>query len=940
MNSRTIQILSTALFALLVVWGLYTLLVYLGVPYHGAALVNDDFPQTLTTFCEPTAYVCRGILTVWPAFLKTITSAEPFLWYAVLSLIAYACLLGWRWYGTGKLSTIRIRWTPWKLLLLGVASTWLISTVLSFGTVNGKPERYYIDPTKDTYNVSEHTLMTLQDDTRMMLARGCLGDTGLTTQSNAKVYQLEPWCMEKAFVERVMTQMLFILALLFEFLMLGRMALRGLLRLTKRSIPEWSGFPSLLLESLFSAGMGAGLMIVLLWILAVVGIYVSTAGWILAVIIPIICFPHARYWIKRFLSHSWDCEYRSWDVSLLLGWLLVSYLALNFLEVVRPFPIGWDDLGSYLNRPRLLVSYGHFLYSMSGFDWTYLTSLGFLLFGYNATFGSTASMLVNWSAGLLATVSVFAFAQTFLGKRAGVLSALLYYTLPLVGHFSFADMKIDNAVFFFGALGTLAVFLTLFPNETTSDEQHSPLSAPHFAETLLLLALSGFFCGFAFATKATAIMLVFALLSVIAGALLHWSVFVGALLVSFAVFSYQRVLSVTDIAARIGFVLQGRSADMVFGALCLAVAVAVSIVPILRRRGMVKKALLSCGIFIAGFAVSIAPWVEHNNIALGLVIPRLEFSAPSPVDPVSIDDLKGDLAVNRDASECKPSGTKEELDRYWGYEHGWSHYLTLPWRTVMNIDATGYYVTTIPALLLFPLLLLLPFFWTKRGEWVRWLTWGTGMMILEWMFLANGIPWYGVSMLLGLVIGLEVLLRKAPDLPNRIAMGTLIICSLMIAFGLRFWQFSQQRNIFEYSMGKISADAMREITIPYYDGISATVMDRHQTMPDRPYLYRIGTFIAYFIPKNLEVIATNDHQLDVFNCLYQERNPELTVKRLKALGFNSIVFDTNTATIEKDEQGSLHKKVNAFVDFVNNPKAKLQIVVSDTNAGIAYILIP
>ena len=41
---------------------------------------------------------------------------------------------------------------------------------------------------------------------------------------------------------------------------------------------------------------------------------------------------------------------------------------------------------------------------------------------------------------------------------------------------------------------------------------------------------------------------------------------------------------------------------------------------------------------------------------------------------------------------------------------------------------------------------------------------------------------------------------------------------------LRFWQLEQQRNIFEYSMGKVSADALREITIPYYDAISAEVV--------------------------------------------------------------------------------------------------------------------
>jgi hypothetical protein len=50
-----------------------------------------------------------------------------------------------------------------------------------------------------------------------------------------------------------------------------------------------------------------------------------------------------------------------------------------------------------------------------------------------------------------------------LGSGPGLLAALLYYALPMVGHFSFADMKIDNAVFFVGTLAVLAVLHALFP---------------------------------------------------------------------------------------------------------------------------------------------------------------------------------------------------------------------------------------------------------------------------------------------------------------------------------------------------------------------------------------------------------------------------------------------------------------------------------------------
>jgi hypothetical protein len=213
-------------------------------------------------------------------------------------------------------------------------------------------------------------------------------------------------------------------------------------------------------------------------------------------------------------------------------------------------------------------------------------------------------------------------------------------------------------------------------------------------------------------------------------------------------------------------------------------------------------------------------------------------------------------------------------------------------------------------------------------------------MLYEWMFLANGIPWYGIGVFLGLAVGLEALFVYAPGRVGRTIAGVFLGLALLTNFGQRFWQFEQQRNLFEYPTGKVTKEALLERTIPHYNDIINLVKVRSVTMPDRPYLYRVGTFIPYFIPKNLEVIAATDHQLDMFNCLNQERDAALTVQRLKGLGFNSIIFDTNTATIERDSSGSLHRKVQAFVDFVNDPASSLDVVVYDMRAGVSFILIP
>ena len=195
-------------------------------------------------------------------------------------------------------------------------------------------------------------------------------------------------------------------------------------------------------------------------------------------------------------------------------------------------------------------------------------------------------------------------------------------------------------------------------------------------------------------------------------------------------------------------------------------------------------------------------------------------------------------------------------------------------------------------------------------------------------------------MFLGLGVGLEILLQRAPNTWSKGVISILLALSILVMLGNRFWQFDQMRNILEYPLGKTSEAVMRERTIPYYDNVRDIIGELHMLNPNRPYVYRVGTFIPYFIPRNLEIIAAADHQLDLFNCLYQEQDAELTLKRLQRLGFNSIVFDTNTATIEPDINGSLHKKVMAFVDFLNRSDLGLQIVVNDFDQGIAFVLLP
>ncbi len=948
MSNRLHLSLRILLLALLIVVGGSGLIAWLAVSVHQSVLLSESGKELVATACQGRGDICKGLTALLPFIAHTFARLAPFLWYAVISVLILIGLLLKEYLDSGE-SRLRIRVTPLVIILSFLASLWLLFTTFSMGGNGDVPFGRIVEPLPSLYqNATEEGIAALQNNFDRLQERGCLQETSETI-SGARVYDMRSWCVQASFFTRVLPHALLLLGLLFVFLTLGR----GLLRLAR--------FADMapLTEFLFSMGVGACGLIVLLWALAHAGFYQSTVGWVLLLFLPIILYRDAWYWLRGLVRRGWSVDVPWYGAATVLAWLLVSLLALNFLSVIRPFPIGWDDLGKYINQPRMLVSYGAMIPAMGSFLWEFLTSLGFLLFGFGDTFrgevfGATFAMIINWGAGLLATLAVFAFGRLYLGQSRGLLAALLYYALPMVGHFSFADMKVDNAVFFTSTLTVLAILHALFPppaahedEEDTDDEDDESL---HVID-LRWLALAGVMGGFAFAMKPTSVMTLMAMGTVLFGWAVHWSAFLGTMCIAWLTYGIQGQLNLSDISERIFGDPTVLNKPVILGALAV-IGVALTALAFYLRPRRIIPALRGAGVFIAAFLCTIAPWMLWNNIAQGNVLPRILMTTPNTFTPSfvlgaeeevrdigqEIKRLPAELQIDR--SQCKGTAAEEELDRYWGYRTGWSHYLTLPWRSVMNVDSVGYYVTTFPALLLFPLLFLLPFVWRRSGRWLLWLAIGTLFMIAQWMLFANGILWYGLGMFLGMVIGLEALVARAPDAWSRTVASVFIGLSLLSAFAMRAWQFEQQRNLIEYPLGKASAQLIAERTVPDYDDIQRSIQERWKTMPDRPYTYRMGTFIPYFIPQNMEVLPISDSQLDLFNCLHQERDPALTLRRLQAMGFNGMIFDTNTQTIEADPNGSLHRKVQAFVDFVNTPGLGINVAVFNPEGGIAYILLP
>ena len=132
-------------------------------------------------------------------------------------------------------------------------------------------------------------------------------------------------------------------------------------------------------------------------------------------------------------------------------WLFIIatlILSVSLISIMRPFPIGWDDLWAYMNYPRLFANAWElsFLWWMN--SWQTFTWIGYM---FNS---STQAFFLNNVWGILSfivlTLIVWELLKT--SKKTFINIPLLIWTLfismPMVVFQQAKDMKLDTGLFF------------------------------------------------------------------------------------------------------------------------------------------------------------------------------------------------------------------------------------------------------------------------------------------------------------------------------------------------------------------------------------------------------------------------------------------------------------------------------------------------------------
>lgn len=115
-------------------------------------------------------------------------------------------------------------------------------------------------------------------------------------------------------------------------------------------------------------------------------------------------------------------------------------------------------------------------------------------------------------------------------------------------------------------------------------------------------------------------------------------------------------------------------------------------------------------------------------------------------------------------------------------------------------------------------------------------------------------------------------------------------------------------------------------------------------------IYRIGTFLTYFIDNNRSRYY-DDSLVTQFGKYFYDTNPDIAVERMKKLGLKYLLVDLNAATIDKDPRHDLTKRFEQLLSTFRSDKLELiqtdslclQMALEEkdpatymTNAGVNY----
>lgn len=389
-------------------------------------------------------------------------------------------------------------------------------------------------------------------------------------------------------------------------------------------------------------------------------------------------------------------------ISIEFWFLFLTFiLGVSLINIIRPMPIGWDDLGVYMNIPKMIATSWELLQWGGLYPWQLITGTGFF-FSYTAAQAFFVNQL-GWILAVIALICSLSYIFEEKNRKSllslPVLLAAVYYIMPMTVFQQAKDMKLDPALLFFSISAFIWIF-SLWREEYTNKK------------IFTILFISGLLVGFAFWVKITTLMLILWGLGLIAYRYLSFLGYIWFFSFFIALFTYW------NLWAKLNVILPNdslfiRSSTLVFLFVGI-VSFAGALYSQKWKQGQFYNWLIASIVFILGIVVSLSPWfIKNYQEAQILSIDSLiGWSWWTTMYDYKQFYTKEELAaIDKQSIEwitTSGQSQNEDMGRYFWYDSGINNYLKLPANLTFQknqsgefTDITYIFLALVPWLLLF-----------------------------------------------------------------------------------------------------------------------------------------------------------------------------------------------------------------------------------------------
>ena len=401
---------------------------------------------------------------------------------------------------------------------------------------------------------------------------------------------------------------------------------------------------------------------------------------------------------------------------------LISTLVLStsLINIVRPFPIWWDDLWVYMNYPHLLAEAGNIISLGWMYAWQTFTWIWYML-------GSTTqAFFFNIIWWFLSFISIVLITSDLLkvGKtkktfiNIPMLVWTIFISMPMIVFQQAKDMKLDAWLFFVSIIWIYILFKymlnihkqkNILEKITTKILHHDKFDNWSIAIILII----GLLAWFAFSIKFTSLLLISAIIGLFSYHRLWILWFLAYTSIFFGIFTKANLWKYMNVVVNPSNIPWFETNFFIISSI---IWVWLLVFSISKNTKIFKKYLIELWVFLIWVLIALSPWISKNiydsypNISIWKIITwtseKYKFDKTKIYN--SSELLKLETEVKRQKVTSSWITTNEDFWRYLWYEKWINNYMKLPWNLTMQnnqgwefTDIWFIYLLFIPLILVF-----------------------------------------------------------------------------------------------------------------------------------------------------------------------------------------------------------------------------------------------